>query len=66
MNTIAHIVHALINNQPQPAADLNTVEQAALHELRPLLQAVPQDLSGTTPEARGWTLGAAEDQRAIA
>jgi hypothetical protein len=65
MNSIAHIVHALISHQPQPTADLSSTEQAALRELQPLLQAAPQDLSGMTPEARGWTLGATEDDRSI-
>jgi hypothetical protein len=66
MNSIAHIVHALVTNNQQPAADLSAAEQTALAELRPLLQAAPQDLAGMNPQAKGWTLGATSDDERVA
>lgn len=61
MNSIAHIVHALVTNNQLPAAELSAAEQTALTELRPLLQAAPQDLSVVNPQAKGWTLGVVSD-----
>lgn len=66
MNSIAHIVHALITNNQLPAAELTVAEQTALAELRPLLQTAPQDLSGMNPQARGWTLGVVSDDERVA
>lgn len=62
MNSIAHIVHALVTNNQQPAAELSAAEQTALAELRPLLQ----DLSSMNPQAQGWTLGATADDERVA
>lgn len=67
MNSIAHIVHALTTSNQLPAAELSAAERTALEELRPLLQAAPQDLSNMNPQARGWTLGVvSDDDRSVA
>ncbi|HEY0607853.1 MAG TPA: hypothetical protein VGD58_33365 [Herpetosiphonaceae bacterium] len=67
MNSIAHIVHALVTNNQLPAAELSAAEQTALAELQPLLQAAPQDLAGMNPQAKGWTIGAiSDDDRSVA
>ncbi|HEY0733521.1 MAG TPA: hypothetical protein VGD69_01335 [Herpetosiphonaceae bacterium] len=63
MNSIAHIVHALVTNNQLPAASLSAAEQTALTELQPLLQAAPEDLSSMNPQAKGWTIGVADDER---
>ena len=68
MNTTARFVHALATHQQLPeTSELTAVERAVLAELRPLLQNGLPDITGVTPEARGWTIGvvANDDQSTV-